>query len=119
MEIGGEILKFNQTEKLLGLNISSNLDWDTHVDLLCISLKQRMGLLARAKDKVTKEKLQIISEAIFMSKVRYGLAVYTKPKYEFNHLKQHMDPNVARLQVIQNDLLRMMQGHSGKSHTNM
>ena len=75
-----------KTEKLLGLNISSNLDWDTHVDMLCISLKQRMGLIARAKDKVTKHKLRIISEAIFMSKVRYGLAVYTKPKYEFNHL---------------------------------
>ena len=30
-----------------------------------------------------------------------------------------MDPNIAKLQVIQNDLLRLMQGKTRKSHTNM
>ena len=68
MEIGGEILKSKETEKLLGLNISSNLDWEKHVHLLCITLKQRLGMLARVKNKVNKEKLKTISEAIFMSK---------------------------------------------------
>ena len=119
MEICGELLKSKETEKLLGLNISSNLDWSTHVDLLCFTLKQRMGILARIKNKVTNDKLKIIAEAIFMSKIRYGLAVYAKPKYEFNHLEQPMDPNVAKLQVVQNDLLRLIQGKSRKSHTNM
>ena len=47
------------------------------------------------------------------------IAVYTKPKYEFNDMELHMNPNIARLQVIQNDLIRMMQGKSRKSHTNM
>ena len=71
---------------------------------------QRLGILARVKTKVTKEKLKTISEAIFMSKVRYGLAVYSKPKFEFNHQEQAMDPNIAKLQVIQNDLLRLIRG---------
>ena len=78
-----------------------------------------MGLLARAKNKVTKEKLEIISEAIFMSKIRYGLPVYTKPKYEFSHLEQPMDPNIARLQVVHNDLLRLIEGKTRTNHTNM
>ena len=36
MNVGGEILKSKETEKLLGLNISSSLDWQKHVDKLCI-----------------------------------------------------------------------------------
>ena len=54
-----------------------------------------------------------------MSKVRSGLAVYSKPKFEFNHQEQSMDPDIAKLQVIQNDLLRLMQGKRRQSHTNM
>ena len=119
MEVGGEVLRSKETEKLLGLNISSSLDWEKHVHLLCIALKQRLGMLARIKSKVTREKLKIIAEAIFMSKIRYGLAVYSKPKYEFNHQEQPMDPNIAKLQVVQNDLLRLMEGKTRSSHTNM
>ena len=69
MNVGGEVLKSKETEKLLGLNISSNLDWQKHVDLLCITLKQRLGILARTKTKVNKATLKIIAEAIFMSTV--------------------------------------------------
>ena len=92
---------------------------EAHVDVLCTSLKQRMGMLARIKGKVSKEKLLMISEAIFMSKIRYGLAVYAKPKYEFSHLEQPMDPNIARLQVVHNDLLRLIEGKTRKNHINM
>ena len=61
----------------------------------------------------------MVVDAIFTSKFRYGIAVYSTPKYEFNHLEQPMDPNIAKLQVIQNDMLRMLIGHSRQSHTNM
>ena len=30
-----------------------------------------------------------------------------------------MDPNIAKLQIIQNDMMRMLVGKSRKSHTNM
>ena len=83
------------------------------------TLKQRLGILARVKDKVNKEALKITAEAIFTSKIRYGLAVYSKPKFQFNHQEQPMDANIAKLQVVQNDLLRLMQGKNRKSHTNM
>ena len=119
MEVGGEILKSKESEKLLGLKISSDLNWSTHVDELCYTLKQRLGMIARIKDRVSGEKLQMISEAIFMSTVRYGMSLFTKPKYEFNHLEQPMDPNIAKIQVVHNDLLRVIYGKSRQSHTNM
>ena len=93
--------------------------WTTHVDKLCTTLKQRLGLMRRIKCKLNSHKLQIIAEAIFQSKIRYGISVYTIPKFEFNNLEQAMDPNIAKIQVIQNDMMRLLKGTNRKSHTNM
>ena len=60
-----------------------------------------------------------MSEAIFQSKLRYGISVYSIPKFEFNNSDQAMDPNIARLQVIQNDMMRLLIGKNRSSHTNM
>ena len=81
-DIGGETLESKETEKLLGVTISSNLEWKNHVDNLCRILKQRIGLMRRIKYKVNKDKLLIIAEAIFNSKIRYGIAVYSTPRIE-------------------------------------
>ena len=63
--------------------------------------------------------MSIFADAIFQSKLRYGIAVYTYPKFEFNHLEQPMDPNVTKLQVVQNDMLRILNGKTRGDHTNM
>ena len=119
MEVGGEILETSASEKLLGLIVNSDLNWTTHVDKLSTTLKQRLGFLRRIKYKVNSNKLQMIAEAIFQSKLRYGISVYTIPKFEFNNLEQAMDPNISKLQVIQNDMMRLLIGKDRKSHTNM
>ena len=61
----------------------------------------------------------MIAEAIFQSKLRYGISVYSIPKFEFNNLEQAMDPNISKLQVIQNDMMRLLIGTNRSSHTNM
>ena len=76
-------------------------------------------MLKRIKRKVNNQKMSMFADAIFQSKLRYGIAAYSRPKFEFNHLEQQMDPNVAKLQVVQNDMLRMLIGHSRQSHINM
>ena len=45
--------------------------------------------------------------------------MYTNPKFEFNHLEQPMDPNISKLQVIHNDVIRLIEGHKRADHTNM
>ena len=119
IEVGGEVLQTKDSEKLLGLHINSDLTWTTHVTKLCTALKQRLGLLRRIKYKVHSHKLQIIAEAIFQSKIRYGISVYTVPKFEFKNLEQSVDPNITKLQVIQNDMLRLLVNKKRGSHTNM
>ena len=119
MEVGGEVLKTAESEKLLGLHVNSDLNWNTHVSKLCTTLKQRLGMLKRIKYKVHSHKLQMIAEAIFQSKIRYGISVYTIPKFEFQNLEQSIDSNITKLQVIQNDMLRLLVNKKRNSHTNM
>ena len=47
------------------------------------------------------------------------MSVYTIPKFEFNNFEQTIDPNVAKLQVIQDDMIRLLMGKSRRNHTNM
>ena len=119
MKVGGEVLKAAKSEKLLGIHISSDLNWTSHVEKLSSTLKQRIGQLKRIKHKRKKEKLKIVAEAIFNAKLRYAISVWSNPKYEFNHMEQSMDSNIAKLQVIQNDMLRVLEGHTRKKHINM
>ena len=117
MEVGGETLQTAKSEKLLGLRINSDLNWSSHVDKLCTTLKQRLGLLRRIKEKINSQKLKIVAEAIFTSKLRYGMSVYTIPKFEFNNFEQTIDPNVAKLQVMSNGQKQKKPHQYGKSKT--
>ena len=96
IEVGGIALKSKESEKLLGLHVSSSLDWKTHVDKLIPVLKQRLGILRRIKHKIEPSKMKIIAESIFTSKIRYGLAVYGTPKFDF----QSDDPMDSGLQKL-------------------
>ena len=78
---GGEQLESTFPEKLLGLHINSNFEWCTHVDKISIELKKRIGLLRRIRNRIPKNKLVIIADAIFNSKLRYGIAVYLNPVF--------------------------------------
>ena len=65
--IGGEDLISKESEKLLGLHINHNLDWNTHIEKLSSKLKKRTGMLCRIKRRVPKEKVIMIAEGIFNS----------------------------------------------------
>ena len=75
--------------------------------------------LRRIKYKLNSNKLQMVAEATFQSKLRYGISVYTIPKFEFQNLEQSMDPNITKLQIVQNDMLRLLVNKKRDSHTNM
>ena len=75
------------SEKLLGLHINSDFEWSTHVEKISIELKKRIGLLRRIRNRIPKDKLIMIADAIFQSKVRYGISVYLKPVFDEEDLK--------------------------------
>ena len=100
-------IESSRTTDLLGMTIQGDLKWDSHVTELKKTLKKRIGVLTRLKHLVPKESLKMAAEAIFTSKLRYGIATYLRPK-----LRQNEEGNktLKELTVLQNDMLRVISG---------
>ena len=65
-------------------------------------------------------KLIIVAEAIFNSKIRYGIAVYLKPIYDKEDLKGGIfSENTSKLQTLQNKMIRVILGININDHVNM
>ena len=120
VNIGGEILNSTYTEKLLGLHINADFKWNSHIDEVCSVLRKRIGILKRMKHKIPTDKLIIIAEAIFNSVIRYGIAVYLVPTYDKEDLKaRKLSSEANTLQVMQNNMLRMIHGKRISDRVNM
>ena len=121
--IGGESIASNESEKsekLHGLHINSSFNWNSHINELVIVLKKRIGLLKRIKKRVPKDKLIIIAESIFNSKIRYGIAVYLKPTFDREEVKtEKLSKHTKELQVVQNSMVRVIRGLKQADHINM
>ena len=87
LKIWVEKLVFKKSEKLLGLNIASDFNWKTHCEKLASQLNQRVGMLGRMRFRLPVDKLLMVAEAIFNSKIRYGCSVYLQPIFEKEDLK--------------------------------
>ena len=100
-------LKENESEKLLGLQISREFNWKIHVDMLAVELKKKIGLMRRIRNRLTRGKMLMVAESIFNSKVRYGIALYLNPTFETEDVKaRKLSVEASKLQVIQNSMLR-------------
>ena len=83
-------------------------------------MKKRIGLLRRIRKRIPRNKLVIISEAIFNSKIRYVCAVYLKPTFEEEELKmKKLSKNVSVLQTLQNKMIRVIFGVNKQKHINV
>ena len=94
--IGGEQLTSldeDESEKLLGIQISRDFSWKLHVDKLAVELKKRMGLMRRIRNRIFRSKLLMVAEAIFNSKTRYGIALYLNPVFEVEEVKARGEIN--------------------------
>ena len=102
------------------MHINSNFEWNTHIEKITIDLKKRLGLLKRIRNRIPRDKLVLVAEAIFNSKIGYGIAVYLNPVFEKEDLKaKKLSKNTTDLQVLQNTMIRMIFGLKTKSHINM
>ena len=69
-DIGGETVESKHQERLLGLQVNSDLNWKSHIEHLCSTLKQRLGMLKRINHRLPQEKMILVAEAIFCSSIR-------------------------------------------------
>ena len=113
MEIAGEEISSvdqnatkisDRSEKLLGLQVAPSLDWGLHIEHVTKKLNHSLYILRRLRDKIPLSSLIEVAEAIFVSIIRYGIAVYLKPRL-------HEDPkneDSKKVQKFQNKMLRLL-----------
>jgi hypothetical protein len=65
--------------ELLGMKVSQNLGFSSHVEQVKKSLDQRTGFLRRLSHHVPRRELRQVAEGICLSMIRYGLAAYGVP----------------------------------------
>ena len=68
------------------------------------------------RHQISQDKLQIVAEAIFTSKIRYGLAVYGQPRLS---AQDSLNGRMQKIQKIQNNMLRLINGYRRSDHINL
>ena len=94
-------------EKLLGIWVSNDLKWTQHLSVLEKKLNHRLFTLRQIEQKVPRSLLKSVADGIFMSKLRYGLAIFWPVRLEDE------DPHPAAIQgikVVFNRVLRLLCG---------
>ena len=90
------------------------------MDKLIVELNKKVALIRRMRDRIPRRKLLMVAESIFNSKLRYGIALYLTPVYEKEKVKaRQLSAEAGKLQVIQNNLLRMIFGYRQCDMVNM
>ena len=87
VNIGNVKVNRQSAAKLLGMKFEDNLKWSEHIHGkggVIPSLNKRLFLLRRLKSQLNKQSLRKVAEAIFTSKIRYGLQLLGKVRVKIN-----------------------------------
>ena len=127
VKVGGKNVVESKDEKLLGIIMSNDLTWHTHlygnqlkgkerIVGLIPQLSQRVGLLSKLAKVMSKRQLQLTCSGIFTSKLLYGLPIFSNvwglPDLDDSTRKfsAFTRDDCRRLQVLQNKTQRMITG---------
>ena len=79
VEVGGIVVEESDQHRILGIKVNNELSWGDHVfgkGSLLQSINQRVGALKRISRFIPSTYMSQIANAIVVSKVRYGAAIY-------------------------------------------
>ena len=84
--------------KFLGIILDENLTFNDHVNEVCNKLKRLFHIFYNIRDYLSKENIKTIYYALVYSRIKYGLSVYG----------QACNTKVNRIQILQNQLLKVL-----------
>ena len=86
--------------KFLGITIDENLSWYLHIDDVCNKLRSLFHIFYNIRDYLSKKEIQAIYYALVYSRIKYGINVYG----------QAGSTKIERIQILQNQLLKVLSG---------
>ena len=93
------------SEKLLGIWVSNDLKWNTHLEKLKKKLLVSLFTLRQVEQSIPKSLLKKVAEGIFLSNLRYGLGIFCPVRIKED------DPQPSCLDginVVFNDCMRLL-----------
>jgi len=106
--IGGNVIVETTCEKLLGLHVSNDLRWTDHIQQTKTSLRYRICMLKRLAHSLPHEHLRQLADGLVLSKIRYGLAVYSSAVRTSE--QDPIDGMIQTPEVVVNDVMRIIEG---------
>ena len=97
------------SSKLLGVQINDSETWDDQINGkagMVSALNQRLYLVRRLKNQVSKERLTKIVDSLWTSKARYGLQLFGQVRQSEEDV---LTSNLENIQKCQNNLLRTLE----------
>ena len=114
--VGHAEIMEQDTHKILGIHVSNDLKWKTHINHLKSRLLQRLYLMRHLRTILPSHTLSQIADGFFNSQIRYGLPIFLRPRLnESDPLSNQL--NV--LQVIHNEMVRVIAGVQRRDKVNM
>ena len=101
-------MPISQSITVLGVKLSADLSWTSHINDTMIALDQRIGLLRRLAHHVPRQHLRPIAEGLCISKVRYCLPAFASPRMS------ETDPLCGQMACLQkkiNNVMRIITGN--------
>jgi hypothetical protein len=90
IKLDNNVLNYNQSVKFLGVFLSRNLSWKTHIDYILTESKKRLNFLklisAQPWSQDTNTLLHL-ANALIRSKLAYGQEVYFSAQYLLRYLQ--------------------------------
>jgi len=110
IRLGDATVHESDVEKLLGVQIQSNLKWNEQTKKVKAELQYALSVLQRLQPTLGKKDLKTIANGIFMSRLRYALPVYGSAILRLKETDS-LPADAKELQVLQNDMLRLLTGN--------
>ena len=99
--IGGEIIKSSANEKLLGVTIDNNLNFEKHINNICDKASQKLNALARVSSYMDLHKRKLIMKAFIHSQFGYCPLVWMNHSRTLNNRINRIQERALR--VVYND----------------
>ena len=106
--VNNESILISNSTKYLGITIDQELSWKDHVQELCNGLKGMFSVFYNIRAYLTIDHVKTIYYALIYSRVKYGLSVYGTANRGL----------IDKIQVLQNQLLKVLTGKPYRYCTN-
>ena len=105
IEIDGSSIKPNKEVKLLGVTIDKDLNFNSHVRILCRQANQKVNALLRIRNYLSLKKNQLLCNAYILSPFNYCNLIWMFCDKHSNHI----------IRNVQKRALRLLHGNFNKS----